>query len=52
MRQINVNVSSRDEFNERLDLYIYLLDLCQNVNHAQKVYNSWLEWCDTQKKAY
>ncbi len=51
MQKLKIKVSNRDEFKERLDLYIHLLDLCQNVTHAQKAYDSWLEWNDGNKKA-
>ncbi len=33
-----------DEFEERLSLYIFLLDLCNNINHTNKVFDSWNAW--------
>lgn len=51
MRKLNIEVKNRDEFEERLDLYIYLLNLCQDVTHAQKVFNSWLKSTERKKKA-
>jgi hypothetical protein len=44
-----VNLERGDEFEERLNLYIYLLDLCNNITHAQRVYDSWLEWYEKKK---
>ncbi len=40
----------QEEFDEEIELMIYLLGLCNNVTHAQKVFNSWQSWKHPERK--
>jgi hypothetical protein len=39
-----------DDFEERLSLMIHLLELCNNVTHAQAVFKSWLDWKEQKSR--